>query len=132
MVRSLRFPALILMSTLAATAVAARGDDKPADTRPAPQPEQEHGTASDKAQFYLLLGEDPAQPFVPLKPRTVEERKHLDAVLDYGVAPRWKIAAIGPRPSPCSNRPSSSNPIRSPSCDASAPCASRSAAPSKA
>jgi tetratricopeptide (TPR) repeat protein len=92
MVRSIRLLALVLAWTVAAlTAPCARADDKPTSA-PAEQtgkkPDQKAGagSAADRAQFYLLLGEDPAQPYVPLKPRTVEERKHLDAVLDYGVA----------------------------------------------
>lgn len=91
MVRSIRFSAVALSWALAAVLVSPAGaDDKPpaqekvvdrpkADAKPSP-------SAEDKAKFYALPGEDPPLPFVPLRPRTVEERRRLDATVDYGVA----------------------------------------------
>jgi tetratricopeptide (TPR) repeat protein len=42
--------------------------------------------AEDRAKLFALPGEDPPQPFVPIKPRTVEDRRLLEAASEYTAA----------------------------------------------
>ena len=74
MVRS--SPAILLGLTCALAAPPARpaSAQAPAAVEPA------------KAKSYALPGEDPPAPFVPLRPRTVEDRKRVEAMTAYSVA----------------------------------------------
>ena len=52
---------------------------------PAP-PEKPKAPAIPPFEYFILTGEEPAAPFVPLKPRTVEDRKQVEATTAYSVA----------------------------------------------
>lgn len=47
---------------------------------------KESATNADRAKSYALPGEDPPQPFVPLRPTTVEDRNRLEALTAFSVA----------------------------------------------
>src|SRR5262245_52659430 len=48
---------------------------------------QEPKSAADARQRqYLLSGQEPAQPFVPLRPRTIEDTEKLEAITQYCIA----------------------------------------------
>jgi tetratricopeptide (TPR) repeat protein len=67
--------------SLAAT-TPARADDAPA----APKAGDAPANPADRARMFALPGEDPPREFVPKQPRTVEQRRLIEAVRDYGVA----------------------------------------------
>lgn len=52
---------------------------------PAP-PEKPKIPAIPPFEYFILTGEEPPAPFVPLKPRTVEDRKQVEATTAYSVA----------------------------------------------
>ncbi|MDR3636745.1 MAG: tetratricopeptide repeat protein, partial [Isosphaeraceae bacterium] len=86
MVSTHRTTALVLACLLIpAAALLRRASADPAPPPPnvkapeAPKPE-------DRGALFALPGEDPPQPFVPIKPRTVEDRKLLEALSDYTAA----------------------------------------------
>src|SRR4051794_38445054 len=74
----------ILRGLACLLAMLASGSSRAAD-RPTP-PSGTGGAAADRASFYTLPGEDPPQVFVPLHPRTVEERRQIEALTDYSAA----------------------------------------------
>lgn len=85
MVRSIRFYVVGLTYILiAAAAPAARAQSSKVE-EPKPKAEKPDANA-DRSTLFTLPGEDPPRPFVPLHPRTVEERKHLDATVAFSVA----------------------------------------------
>lgn len=51
-------------------------------TRPAP----DEAARTQRAHSYALPGEEPPQPFVPLHPRTVEDRARVEALTEYCAA----------------------------------------------
>lgn len=59
-------------------ATATRGDgDRPADRDPNPKP---------KDQIATIDGQDPPEPFVPLRPRTADDRRRIEALRDFATA----------------------------------------------
>jgi len=85
MVRSIRSYVIGLTYVLIAAAVPAARAQGPKPEGPTPKGEKPDAGA-DRSVFFALPGEDPPRQFVPLHPRTVEERKHLDATVAYSVA----------------------------------------------
>ncbi|MFO0953513.1 MAG: tetratricopeptide repeat protein [Isosphaeraceae bacterium] len=93
MVRSSRrlLAGLVLIPLLAA---AAPGVDAPPAKKPDDKPKAEPKAArandaaarAERAKLFALPGEDPPQPFVPLKPRTVEDRERVEALTEFSVA----------------------------------------------
>ncbi|MBY0396006.1 MAG: tetratricopeptide repeat protein, partial [Thermoleophilia bacterium] len=61
----------------------ARGDDPPA---PKPPAADKPADAAARAKAFALPGEDPLEPFVPLKPRTVEDREQIEALSKFAAA----------------------------------------------
>ena len=86
MVRSTRSRLSVLACLLAVVstrgAIAAADSPKPQD-KPAPAPEKPR---DDPSRQYILFGEEPAGNFVPVKPRTVEDRKSVEATTAFAVA----------------------------------------------
>ncbi len=84
MVRSTAPFALVLMWALigAATPASSWADDSPAP------PNSADATApnTDGASLFTIPGQDPPQRFVPLHPRTVEDRRRVEALRDYSTA----------------------------------------------
>ncbi len=86
MVMSTRGHFLFLACLLAVltTRPAIADDDPPkAQEKAAPTLEKPR---EDPTRFYLLFGDEPAGTFVPLKPRTVEDRKTVEATTAFAVA----------------------------------------------
>ena len=73
MVRSTAPFALVLTSALIASAAPApsRADESPAPPKPAETPAPD----ADGTSLFAIPGQDPPQRFVPLHPRTVEDRR---------------------------------------------------------
>lgn len=68
---------------------AAGSKEPPASDAAAPknhQPDAPNAPASDRPTSFALPGEDPPMPFVPLHPRTVEDRKRVEALTAFSVA----------------------------------------------
>ena len=84
MVRSTAPFALVLTSALIAAAAPAwsRADDSPAP----PKPAEASAPDADGTSLYTIPGQDPPQRFVPLHPRTVEDRRRIEALRDYSTA----------------------------------------------
>lgn len=68
------------------TYVTVSTDGRPLVALDDPRPAREAGKKADHAESFALPGEDPPQPFVPLIPRTVEDRKRIEAITAYTVA----------------------------------------------
>jgi tetratricopeptide (TPR) repeat protein len=91
MVRSIRSLVVALTAVLVMAPLVPSwgGDDPPAAKAGpvAPAAKEAKGpTLAERAAAFILPGEDPPQPFVPLRPRTVEERKRVEAVVAFSVA----------------------------------------------
>ncbi len=62
------------------------------DPPPAQQPEKDASppkevpSKAERARSFALPGEDPPQPFVPARPRTVDDRRRIEALTAYSVA----------------------------------------------
>jgi len=67
-----------------------------AQPAPAPTPNGVPVTESDRAALFGLPGEDPPQFFVPLHPRTVEERRQIEALTDYSAARAFEHENLWP------------------------------------
>jgi len=65
---------------LTLTLAMAAGADEPAGAKPDPSPEPAPKIG---VQALALPGQDPAEPFVPLHPRTAEDQSRIDALDDY-------------------------------------------------
>jgi tetratricopeptide (TPR) repeat protein len=50
------------------------------------KPKAESDARSERTRLYALPGEDPPEPFVPLHPRTVEDRKKVEAITTFAAA----------------------------------------------
>ena len=68
------------IGSLALTLALATGADEPAGANPAPDPEPAPKIGT---QALALPGQDPAEPFVPLHPRTAEDQARIEALDDY-------------------------------------------------
>lgn len=77
--RTLRCLACLLPLTILAV-TSSRAADKPSPSATT------GGAAADRASLYTLPGEEPPQAFVPLRPRTVEERRQVEALTQYSAA----------------------------------------------
>lgn len=84
MVRSIRRLLPGLRAILAA-AVLIPSRAQAADEVP-PDPATDMKAPGDRAGGFALPGEDPSAPFVPLHPRSVEDRRRIEAVRDYSAA----------------------------------------------
>jgi tetratricopeptide (TPR) repeat protein len=86
MIRSIRKNISVLACLLATltTCGAVAADDPPKpEVKPAPAPE---GRRDDPTRFYLLFGGEIPGSFVPVQPRTVEDRKAVEATTAFAVA----------------------------------------------
>lgn len=97
MVRSVRIQAVGLASLLTLScALTTRGDEPttptpPADaskpkTAAAATPDMDAKSLAERARLFIQPAEDYPQPFVPLHPRTVEDRKQIEVMRDFSVA----------------------------------------------
>ncbi len=86
MVGSIRPFLLSLTCALAVSAApASAATDSPSQPKAADQGKSGAAQA-DRATVFALPGEDPPPPFVPLHPRTVEDRKRIEALTDFSAA----------------------------------------------
>jgi tetratricopeptide (TPR) repeat protein len=93
MVRSVGASLLALACCLAVTPLARAwptaqepSAPRPSDTRDADKAAPAGSWKEDRAKFFAALGEDTPQPFVPLHPRTVDDRKRVESITAYSVA----------------------------------------------
>ena len=98
MVRSIRGPlaglsCLLALATTATAHAVLAADDPPeaaakdkSKAADKPQAKPDAASKAERARFFGLPGEDPPQPFVPLRPRTVEDRQRVEALTEFSVA----------------------------------------------
>ncbi len=81
---------LVTCVSVILTAPPRRAGAEPADTPKAEDKDKAKAQSKDSSQtgrpVYALPGEDPPAPFVPVKPRTVEDRKLIEATSEYSAA----------------------------------------------
>ncbi len=87
MVRSIR-PALLGLTCLLGVTPSTRAaePDPKAAASPASKPAVTAAPKAERPPYFSVPGEDPPQPFVPARPRTVEDRQRVEAITEFSVA----------------------------------------------
>ncbi|MGZ3347309.1 MAG: tetratricopeptide repeat protein, partial [Caulobacteraceae bacterium] len=86
MVGSIRPFLLSLTCALAVSAATTPAAAAPPSQTKAADQGKSGAAQADRASVFALPGEDPPPPFVPLHPRTVEDRKRIEALTDFSAA----------------------------------------------